>query len=225
MPTRRARSSPRTRGSRPNRSSGIHPAPRVFVSYSRKDKRFVDRLVGDIEAKELPVWLDERALDVGDSIVEGISSGLTDSDYIVVVLSRASVESRWVRAELSAALMRELSGQGTLVLPVLKEDCDVPPLLADRVYADFRRDYEAGLKGLLSVLEQEAKPASLGMTDVAYHAPADWRTCVSVLSALKVADLRRRMCSRMSRTEVATIWFDVFESKMEDDLAGRALVE
>ena len=47
--------------------------------------------------------------------------------------------------------MEELSGKGVAVLPVLIEDCELPSLLKDRVYADFRRDFNAGLQKLLAL--------------------------------------------------------------------------
>jgi tetratricopeptide (TPR) repeat protein len=134
--------------------------PRVFVSHSSEDKRFVQRLVEDLKSRGLPVWLDEVELEAGNSIIEKISKGLRDTDYLVIVLSQASVQSLWVRAELNAALMRQFSGKGTIVLPAIIEDCEIPALLQDRKYADFRRSYEEGLQTLLSVLEHEAVSAS-----------------------------------------------------------------
>ena len=131
---------------------------RVFLSHSHANREFVDRLAADLEERDLPVWIDRRALGVGDSIVAGISGGLTESDYLIVVLSRASVESPWVQAELNAALYRQIDSTGTGVLPVLLEPCDVPVLLQDRVYADFSSDYDVGLRALLDVLDSEAEP-------------------------------------------------------------------
>jgi hypothetical protein len=73
------------------------------------------------------------------------------------VLSPAAVRSSWVREELNAALMRQVASAGTFLLPVLVEDCDVPPLLAHRRFADFRRDYDAGLAELLELFERDAQ--------------------------------------------------------------------
>jgi TIR domain-containing protein len=71
-----------------------------------------------------------------------ISEGLKDADYLVVVLSQASVSSRWVEQELNAALTNQIAGKG-IVLPVLLEDCELPMLLRKRLYADFRSDLES----------------------------------------------------------------------------------
>ena len=69
------------------------PRPRVFVSYSSKDKVFVRMLVADLQDMGLDVWFDESELDVGDSIVSKISTAIRDTNYLIVVLSKNSVAS------------------------------------------------------------------------------------------------------------------------------------
>lgn len=129
------------------------PAPigKVFISHASNDKGFVDRLVADLASREIPVWYDKFDLQVGDSVTGGINKGLSQSKYFVIVLSKASVVSRWVTEELNAALMHQVAKGGTFLLPVFIEDCDVPPLLAHRRYADFRVNYDSGLAELLGV--------------------------------------------------------------------------
>jgi hypothetical protein len=45
-----------------------------------------------------------------------------------------------------------LSGASVRILPVLLEDCDLPPLLSDIKFADFRTKYKEGLDQLLKSL-------------------------------------------------------------------------
>ncbi len=190
---------------------------RVFVSHSSKDKPFVRKLVAALEKHHLNVWFDEAEIKVGDSIVTRISEGL-DSAYLIVVLSKASVESPWVREEMNAALMDQISGKGGVVLPVLIEPCDIPPLLRSRLYADFTGDFDLGLKKLLAVFEQESEPpAEVTAAATRSFAPP----CSDVLAALRLADLRRRMTARMSRPDVAALWFDLFTKSLDDDMPNR----
>lgn len=128
-------------------------APRMFIAHSSIDKPFVRRLAKRVRDSGVSVWLDEWEILVGDSITVRISDGLRESDYLAVVLSKASVSSPWVERELGAGLMRELSGQGVVVLPVLKEACKIPPLLADKYYADCSSDFEKGVIDLLNSIK------------------------------------------------------------------------
>ncbi len=199
---------------------GVQGTPRVFVSHSSKDKPFVRRLLEDLKKQRLKIWFDERELKPGDSIVQGISEGLKASDYLMIVLSKASVQSKWVTAELNSALYSELSGKGTVVVPVLIEDCQIPMLLQDRIYADFRADYKTAYSKLISVFEQE----SVSVSSFIEERPSQSR-CNSKLSKLTLAELRRLIREKMNRKEVSTIWFDTLEMVMDDDMSGRELVE
>lgn len=195
---------------------------RVFISHSSQDKSFVRKLINDLKTKNLAVWFDEESLKPGDSIVAGISEGLKDTDYLVVVLSQASITSGWVQAELSSALMDQFSNQGTSVIPIKIDDCDVPILLRDRVYADFRTDYNKGLNALLGVLQQEsesAETAAKSPISTALH--QDSNAGCAKLSKMRLADLRRLIVQKLSRTGISSIWFDTFDTRMDDDMLGR----
>jgi hypothetical protein len=132
---------------------------KVFVSHASKDKDFVDRLVSDLAARGVPVWYDKLDVRLGDSIPGKISDGISEAKYFLIVLSPAAVKSVWVREELNAALMRQVASAGAFLLPVLVEDCDIPPLLGHRRFADFRESYEAGLEELLGVFGRDTKAA------------------------------------------------------------------
>jgi hypothetical protein len=197
--------------------------PKVFVSHSSKDKPFVRRLVDELKQRNVHVWFDERELQVGDSIVHGISTGLNDADYLLVILSKNSVASHWVQSELNAAMMEQTSQRGIVVLPAVIDDCQIPILLRDRIYADFRADFDTGLNALLRVFAQEEETAQ--SSEPAHKAAFAASDCRTTLAALKLAELRQRMTKRMNRGEIGTIWFDVLESGMDDDMQGRTLAE
>lgn len=93
--------------------------PRVFISHSSHDKQFVQYLARELRWFEFDVWYDEWEIAIGDSIVEKVFAGLDASDTLIVVLSPVSVESRWVKEELSTAVMRRISENDIRILPIL----------------------------------------------------------------------------------------------------------
>jgi hypothetical protein len=140
---------------------------KVFVSHASTDKLFVDRLIADFVARAIPVWYDKLDLRIGESIPGSINAGLAESKYFAIVLSKAAVASKWVQEELNAALMTQVAKGGTFILPLLIEDCTVPPLLAHRKHADFRIDYASGLAELLSLWGKDVEAcAEAGKTAV-----------------------------------------------------------
>lgn len=144
---------------------------KVFISHASVDKPFVDRLVADLATSSIPVWYDKLDLRVGESVPGAINAGLSDSKYFAIVLSKASVASAWVREELNAALMTQVARGGTFILPVLLEDCTIPPLLAHRRYADFRKDYSAALSELLSLWGKDSDSCVKASKEAVYPWP------------------------------------------------------
>lgn len=144
----------------------------IFISYSHQDKDFVDQLAAHLVKHRARVWVDRWELNVGDSILDRVQSAIQEASALIVVLSKAAVESQWCKKELSAGLVRELEEKRVVVLPVLVEDCDIPMFLRDKLYADFRSSFDRGLK---VTLEAVAKVTSdtMGRLTTSGH-PVDW---------------------------------------------------
>lgn len=126
--------------------------PSLFLSHSSADKTFVEKLAKDLEGVGVNVWFDKWEIKVGDSLTGKIEESLQANDYLGLVLSPAAVASEWVKAELSAAWCRQMSSRKIVVLPILYQDCEIPFLLEDRKYADFRTSYDEGFMALCAAL-------------------------------------------------------------------------
>lgn len=124
----------------------------TFISHSHKDKSFVEWLAKSLVNAGVDVWYDNWEIKVGDSILEKVNDGLSQSDFLIVVLSGSSIKSRWVREELNAASAEMIENAGIRILPVIIDDVEPPPLLRHRKYADFRKDKNQAVRELLDVL-------------------------------------------------------------------------
>lgn len=144
---------------------------KVFISYSSKNKEFALKLAADLKALSHEPWLDEWEIRVGDCIPTKIEDGIEEADYVVVVLSAHSVESGWVEREWKTKYWQEVNEGKIRVLPALIEDCESPPLLRTKRYADFRQSYGAGLVRLTAAIDP-AFPASPTVRDL-IPGPAD----------------------------------------------------
>lgn len=125
---------------------------KIFISHSSADKSFVRRLAIDLRESGFDPWFDEWEIRVGDPITQKIESGLVEADYLVLILSKKSVDSEWVQREWRGKFWDEVKERRTLVLPVLIDDCLLPALLRDKKYADFRTEYKTGLTDLLKAM-------------------------------------------------------------------------
>ncbi len=124
----------------------------IFVSHASQDKRIASRVAMGLKAFDYDTWYDDWELLAGDSIIQRIEAAISQTDVLLVLLSRSSVDSQWVSRELSAGLARQLSGKGVMVIPVVVEDCEIPVMLADTKYVDLRGNFERGFRDLADAL-------------------------------------------------------------------------
>jgi hypothetical protein len=124
----------------------------VFVSYSRKDRDFVRRLVSDLEAAGVSVFFDQT-IQPGESWAASLSKAIESARYLLVVLSPDYLESQWGQEEVKVGLLRESERKAT-VIPLMFRECQPPLFLVAKTYADFTKSYEEGLRRLLPVLTE-----------------------------------------------------------------------
>jgi hypothetical protein len=75
----------------------------IFISYSREDQAYVNKLVEALRKHELPWWLDNK-IDYGDKWPRVIEDNLRKSQVFLLVMSPRSKNSHWVNCELALAL-------------------------------------------------------------------------------------------------------------------------
>lgn len=106
--------------------------PDVFLSYSREDQATVRRYAEALEREGFKVWWDD-ALNPGETFDQVTEQALKEAKAVVVLWSKHSVISRWVRSEATQA-----DRFGTLV-PVMIEACDRPILFELSHTSDLSR--------------------------------------------------------------------------------------
>ena len=121
----------------------------IFMSYSRRELGFVDDLVSKLEGEGYFVWLDYRALIPGSPWKGQIAKGLDDADTVLLVVSKASLASKYVALEWQHFLDTHQR-----VILLIFEAVDLPPELEKFEWVDFRGSYQAGLKELFAQLKQ-----------------------------------------------------------------------
>lgn len=144
----------------------------IFISYSHENKNFVDALAHQLVLRNVNVWLDRWELSIGDSIVERIQSAIDGASALLVVLSQASVASEWCKKEINSGFLRELEEKRVFVMPVLLEDCEIPIFARGKLYADFRRSFDEGLRVVLEGVAKVSNPSLGRIKGPEYH--TDW---------------------------------------------------
>lgn len=126
---------------------------KVFLSHSSVDRALARRLAGDLQSASIDIWLDQWEIGVGAELVPTIERSVDETDFVIVLLTRASTASDWVDREWRRKFDEEVRTGRVAVIPVRGEPCVIPDFLAQRSYADISGgSYPLGLKHLLEIL-------------------------------------------------------------------------
>lgn len=135
----------------------------VFISYSRKDKTFIDILRNDLANNGFDVWIDVEGLKVGTKSWErALREAIKESFAFILIASPASNDSPYVRDELRIAQLYDVA-----IIPVFSDGehfIEVVPMgYGEYQYADLREDkYQQGLNGLrdslMVLLDSQSEP-------------------------------------------------------------------
>src|SRR2546430_9787558 len=102
----------------------------IFISYARVDRERAQALAAALDLEGWSVWWD-RDIPPGRTFDDVIEEALNAAKCVIVLWSKDSVRSEWVKAEASDAAHRHL------LVPILADEV-TPPL-------EFRRIQSAAL--------------------------------------------------------------------------------
>jgi hypothetical protein len=114
------------------RKSAVERGIDIFVSYASQDRPAAEQVATALAAAGWSVWWD-RTIPPGRVFDEVIEEALTAARCVVVLWTRTSVSSDWVKSEAAEGARRRI------LIPVLLEEVTIP--------LEFRRIQAASLAG------------------------------------------------------------------------------
>lgn len=106
--------------------------PDVFLSYSREDQAMARRFAEAFEREGFSVWWDQT-LRSGEAYDEVTENALREAKAVVVLWSKKSAGSRWVRAEAT------LADRNRTLVPAMIEACERPIMFELTQTADLSK--------------------------------------------------------------------------------------
>lgn len=124
----------------------------VFLSHSRLDLVFADKLVAVLRQHRIPVWCSRTNILGAQQWHDEIGIALQSCDWLALVLSPDAVELAWVKRELLFSLNDDrYAGR---IVPILYRPCDYRSLswtLGALQMIDFTGIFEEGCRSLLRI--------------------------------------------------------------------------
>ena len=139
-----------------------------FISHSTQDQAFVQRLYRDLQAGGVRCWYAPHHMRIGARILDSLFSEIRTREKLLLVLSKHSVTSEWVRDEVEKAFAEERDRKDTVVFPVRIDDAIMRTRTAwaekiriQRHIGDFRnwkkgRAYHNAIKKIFEDLRRSA---------------------------------------------------------------------
>jgi uncharacterized protein YjbI with pentapeptide repeats len=90
----------------------------VFISYSTANQDFAERLHADLQANGVRCWFAPHDIVPGQKIYEQIDAAIRVYDKLLLVLSKESMASTWVKTEIAKARKKERDQQRHVLFPL-----------------------------------------------------------------------------------------------------------
>ncbi len=102
----------------------------VFVSYAERDRDAalsLESVLKDWLGEA--VWVRDLDLNAGDMVYEAIDSAMSKAKWLIILITKAALESRWIKREAQLGTFRSLENEDFQTIVVKLEECEYPSSL------------------------------------------------------------------------------------------------
>lgn len=117
----------------------------IYISYNINDKEFVNKLSEKLIEKGFSVLKETSIISPGDQINSKIIETIKDAKVFLFVVSSNIYKSKFLKEEVLIA-----KHKGIKIIPIVKDDSELPSYLSNYKIADFRGDFENAINNLTS---------------------------------------------------------------------------
>lgn len=137
----------------------------VFLSYRHVDDLWIEALKTNLEKQKYKVFLDKYGLVGGESIQKRLKNAINNSKNALIILSKESLDSEWMKKEYGWMKERKLVDSSFNVIPVFIEGYVSSPF-EDVLGIDFSKDsYEKSFFNLICALEGKSSGSRVEILD------------------------------------------------------------
>ena len=106
----------------------------IFISYSRRDLAFAQKIVDALAAQDLEMWIDWKSIPKGEDWEQEIYRGIEAADALLFLISPDSIRSKMCNREIIHALKN-----GKRILPILLHKTTTSEFLDETARLEIER--------------------------------------------------------------------------------------
>lgn len=112
----------------------------VFISYSSSDRDWVISVLKDKLSKHGFSVITDTDFKGGSLAIVEMAKAIENTRHTIAVLTPDFIKSKWVKLETAMAQTLDPDASNRKLIPVLKQDCDIPLHIQVLHYRDMRND-------------------------------------------------------------------------------------
>ncbi|MDA3853866.1 MAG: toll/interleukin-1 receptor domain-containing protein [Bacteroidales bacterium] len=107
---------------------------KIYISYNNQDKDIAHRISDILKSESHEILIDTDILRPGQDITSTLIDALRKSDFMVVIITENSMNSKWVQNEIGAALSYSNERPNFGLLPVVIGNPEIPESIQHKMY-------------------------------------------------------------------------------------------
>lgn len=133
---------------------------KIFISFSEQDSEIAQQIRRALINERFILNIDEKNIQVGENIKQAFISEIKSSSIFIVLISKYSINSNFVKLEIKHAIKNNKK-----VLPVLiDKNISIPNELKDLKYANFIENKKEALNELIIAVKNNLKKLNQPIT-------------------------------------------------------------
>lgn len=130
----------------------------IFLSYSRRDLIFAQKIVGALSLKNLDIWIDQEDIPKGEDWWRRIQKGIEDADAFLFLISPDSIKSAVCNNEINHAIENSKRILPILIRDVNPQDTHSEISRRNWVYCrDSQDDFDKAISVIIEAIQTDYK--------------------------------------------------------------------
>ncbi len=124
----------------------------VFIGYNKKDRKIAEAIATFLSIGDIGVWYDEWEIRPGESIIEKVNNGLTECTHYLLLWSKNSSDSNWVKKEIDSILYKSIQCGYPIIIPIILDKKPILTILKDKKYIRYEKDIDKNRELILEAI-------------------------------------------------------------------------